>query len=105
MRFSTGYQRQEIISRRSAGDSSGSPGGVGGQGLPDGGEGAEELSRQSGEVLNDQVEGPGGRPLQLMGRHGSDGGAPPALVTYPVQGVKGRVSAISTQAEKVDNGC
>ena len=69
MRFSTGYQRQEIISRRSTGDSCGSPGGVGGQGLPDGGEGTEELSRQSGEVLNDQVEGPGSGPLKLVRSH------------------------------------
>ncbi len=42
-------------------------------------------------------------PLELVGRDGSDGGAPSALVRYPVERILGRILTIASQTAPVSH--
>ena len=59
-------------------------------------ESTEKVARKLGKVLDHQLQGPGGRPLQLRGVDGGDRGAASALVADPVQRVLGCVTTVAT---------
>ena len=59
-------------------------------------ESTEKVARKLWQVLDHQLQGPGGRPLQLRGVDGGDRGAAAALVADPVQRVLGCVTTVAT---------
>lgn len=89
--------RQQVRARRGAVDAGRLPGGVGDEGLVERGEGAQELALQRRQMVDGELQGPGGGPLQLVRRHAGDGGAAAALVGDPVQRVLGGVLAVGAQ--------
>lgn len=98
------YRRQQVRPRRRAVDAVRLLRRVRDEGLVEGGEGAEELAREAREVVDDELQGAGRGPLQLVGGDAGDAGAAAALVGYPVEGVARRVLAVAPQVALVVEG-
>ena len=73
------------------------PRSVGDQGLPESLKDADELAGERRQVVDDQGQGPRGRPLKLLRLNGGDGGAAAGLVGDPVERVLGGVATVATE--------
>lgn len=90
-------RRQQICPRCGAIHAIGLPRGIRDQGFIEGRERAQELSGESRQILDDELEGPGGGALQLIWRDGGDRRTSTALVGDPIQRILGGILTIAAQ--------
>jgi hypothetical protein len=95
--------RQEVRARCSTARSIRFPSGICYQRFIQGCEGAEELSRQSWQVVYHQLQRSCSSALEFIRNNsgGDDGGTPTALVGYPVQRVFRRILTIAPKTTLV----